>query len=146
MQNMKRFFVLMFCLLGSMLMFESCCNCGRRSAEPIDLKGVTWRLIELNGKVVPDQSDTTRYTVILSESGELNGRGDCNSYFGRFVSEKEGELTLSPDGATKAMCPDMKRETEFLEMMPRVKSFKIDGNILMLFDSEGKLIAALRRV
>ena len=143
---MRRFNVFMLMLLGSVLMLSSCCNCGRRSAEPVDLQGVTWRLIELNGRVVPNQSDTTKFTVILSNSGELNGRGDCNSYFGRFESATEGELRLSPDGATKAMCRDMKRETEFLEMMPKVRSFKIDGDVLMLFDSEGKMVAALRKV
>ena len=142
---MRRFNVFMLMLLGSVLMLSSCCNCGRRSAEPVDLQGVTWRLIELNGKVVPNQSDTTRYTVILSKDGQLNGRGDCNSYFGRYVSNKDGELILSPDGATKAMCPDMRRETEFLYMMPEVRSFKIDGNILMLFNSEGKMIAAFKK-
>ena len=143
---MKKTFFYFICLICCIVMFDSCCKCGRRSSAPLDLNAVSWKLIELNGKVVPNQNDIKKFTMILSKDGEINGRGDCNSYFGRYTTPNNGEITISPDGVTKAMCPDMARETEFLEMMPMVRTFKIDGDILMLFNQDNKMIAALKKI
>lgn len=56
-----------------------------------------------------------------------------NRYFGNYKIEGN-KIEFSPVGSTMMMGPEveMKAEQEWLQMLPEVVEYKLDGNILML--------------
>ncbi|TFV97294.1 DUF4377 domain-containing protein [Algoriphagus kandeliae] len=130
-------------------------------AEPIpaDASSKTYKLLE----VIQKQSDpslrlTNSWKVI--KVGEIEFLQDLktgedlifefnaseNSYFGNMacntvrgqIRENDGENLLFGPGATTMMaCPDMKTEQAIGKALIETRSYKIENNELVFFDSEG---------
>ena len=116
------------------LLMAACCPCKKGQSNNAPLYGTTWRAVifDINGtnKVVAEQNPG-EYTLILNEDGKFNGVGDCNSYFGDFTL-KNGKITFSNMGSTKAMCPSQEWEDCFLQNINSANGYSIEGDKLML--------------
>ena len=74
--------------------------------------------------------------------GPVAGFAGCNRYFGAY--EKQGSsLTFGPIGATRMACVDgMETEDRFLKMLEQVRSWKLQGQQLLLLDEAGATLAS----
>lgn len=142
---MKKLFIIASVLiLGFSL--SSCCNTCKKT-KPTEVKGSKWALVELNGKIVDRvaQDPADRLTLILGEDGRVNGKGDCNGFFGGYTLEKE-KINISNLGSTRMFCPDQALENQYLEVLQSAEKIKIDGEYMLLMDKDAKLIASFKKV
>ncbi len=109
---------------------------------PLPLANTSWNL---DGFVTGDSVSSviagTRITAVFGTGGSLVGTAGCNQYFGTYA-ENASSLSLSGIGSTKMFCtaPDgvMVQETEYLNRLAAVNSWRIEENRLTLFDENGK--------
>jgi len=99
-----------------------------------------WTLMELNGKTfTPVEKHPV--TMIFDASGHnVSGSGGCNRYSGTYKQDGN-KLTFGNQAVTAMLCGDMTGEAAFLQMLPKVASFKREGESLTLFDKDGTAIA-----
>ncbi|MFR9648944.1 MAG: META domain-containing protein [Rikenellaceae bacterium] len=135
-------FVLLIALLGVMVV--GCCPCRKASSvvQYIDL-GSSWRAVQMGSRQI-QPSDEGSYTLTFGVDGSIAGKGDCNRIMGSFESSESRTLTLSGLATTRAMCPDAKMESSFVEALQSVDSYSIDGEMLMLL-REGSVVLILER-
>jgi heat shock protein HslJ len=78
--------------------------------------------------------------------GDLTGQSGCNRY--RTTYELDGSsLTIGPDIAgTLIACPPAETavETAYLERLPRVAAYEVDGDTLLLSDADGEALLSYR--
>ena len=121
------------------LLATSCCPCRKGKSNNVSLESTTWKAITLGNATITD--DAEGYTLIIEE-GRINGQGDCNSYFAS-ISEKDGKITISAMGSTKAMCHDQEREDKFLQTIATANGYSIEGDRLMLL-RDGRVTAIFK--
>lgn len=87
-----------------------------------------------------DASDNAEITIAFDKDGSrFYGQSAVNRYFGSY--KKDGnKLTLGPIGSTMMAGPEnmMKAESAYLQFLPEVVSYKLDGKKLVLSDAKGK--------
>ena len=93
---------------------------------------VTWRLVELDGKVFK-----ARAALHLGAKGEISGEAPCNRYFGTqtapypwFAAEKIG--------TTRRACPDLDAETAFLAALSDMTLSEVLADTLILSNDAGR--------
>ncbi len=94
-----------------------------------------WKLIELNGEpMVPSETNKKEMNIIIKKDGNIvNGHGGCNSFRGTYtLLEGTDRITFSQMASTLMACIDMKKETEFMDVLLKVDNYSIKGNILSL--------------
>jgi len=113
---------------------------------PLPLESTPWRLVELNGKAVPTDDPKAWATLQFDAVNQrVTGSGGCNRISAQY--EVTGDkLHFDPVAATRMMCPQpvMDTETAFLTALGSVTSYKIDGNTLSLFGTNGSVLAQLQ--
>ena len=110
-----------------------------------NLEDTYWKLTHL-GTTAVIVADRQRepHLVLRSQDRRLGGSGGCNRLLGSY--ELDGDtLTFGQMAATKMACGQgMDTETSFLEVLTQVKTWKIVGEHLELFDASGHLLARRR--
>ena len=89
-----------------------------------------------------DSLNNVPTTVTFSEGGKFNGKV-VNYLMGSYTLGKDNSITFSPLASTMMMGPQeaMEAEQNFLQIMPKVKSYKMQGNYLLLItDNGGELL------
>jgi ABC-type amino acid transport substrate-binding protein len=113
------------------------------------LAGTRWQVASFSdpevggiGLVLPG----TTLTMAFSKNGKLNGSSGCNSYSASYVVTGS-QLAITPPTGTNAMCgtPEgiMEQEAAFLELLPTVGGYSIEGDSLYLEDAAGQVVAEL---
>ncbi|MCJ0742705.1 META domain-containing protein [Pedobacter montanisoli] len=110
-----------------------------------DLFGTQWKLNELNGKAIKLDTAFKKepHLVFEKETNKFNGNAGCNNFMGSFKLKDSNGIELSQVGATMMACPNLAVETEFLDAMKKVKTYHIEGNVLMLNDEKNTTLAKL---
>lgn len=77
-------------------------------------------------------------TVSFSDDGNLNAKV-VNIIMGEYKA-KNGSITITPKGATMMMGPqnEMDAEQKFIQTLPSIKRYKMQGNKLFLILDDGK--------
>lgn len=137
---------LLILLAGVVITTSSCCGC--RKAKSIPMTGTSWELIEIGGKSVDrSKAEADSYSLILGQEGKFNGRGDCNRYTGSYdMDEKAGTVRFNNPATTRMMCLDQQGENNYIAMLDKAVKFKVDGNILILSDSNNDTLAVYRKM
>lgn len=107
------------------------------------LLGAEWTIEDIAGAGVIDNSHAT---LIFMPDGQLAGSATCNRILGSYQSEGK-QLSIKEVGATMMSCPEalMNQERKLLDLLPKVKSYKIDDTgALLLSTEDGKTIKARR--
>lgn len=101
-----------------------------------DLAGSEWGFENSDKRFIQFKAD-----------GKVFGHGGCNRFFGGYEMGSDHDLSFSALGATRMACPepDMKKEMEFLGLLEKTTSVKIQGVRLSLFDAKSELLAELVR-
>jgi copper homeostasis protein (lipoprotein) len=118
-------------------------TCGAQLSTP-SLGNTYWKLTRLGDTpvaAVPQQREP--HFILHSESRRVSGSSGCNRLMGRYEL-KSDTLAFDQMAATKMACPQgMDLEKTFLEALGQVKTWKITGQHLDLFDAAGKPVARL---
>jgi len=99
-----------------------------------------WDLFSYNnGKgaiqtVITGSVTTADFRVV----GTLSGSGGCNQYSATYTTSGQ-EITITQPASTMMACenPLMQQETQYLSLLPKASTYKISGDQLTLFDSNG---------
>ena len=135
-------------LISLVSLMTSCCGCrGAKSKNPHFLTSDSWKLTEMAGKAVERNAEEPRsYTITFDETDKrVSGMAGCNRFFATYEEIPVRKLKLGPIGSTRMMCPDMKQETAFLQMLEKTDSYTIDGDMLML-QKAGEVIAIFQAI
>lgn len=111
------------------------------------LENTHWKLTSLGGTpLTPEDWQQEPYLVLSSESRQVAGSGGCNRFTGPY--EVNGDrLTFGHAAITMMAClKGMETEQAFMKTLAEVKTWKIVGEQLELFDSDGHLAARLEAV
>jgi heat shock protein HslJ len=110
--------------------------------SPLPLVGTPWVLNSLaSGKdTVVSVIAGTGIDALFTENGSVSGSCGCNRYFASYTSAGSS-LALGPVGSTKKFCGEpagiMVQEQSFLALLSRAGGYKIEGDQLVLMDTEG---------
>ena len=134
-------FILLFSILFSL---QACTSEDASSAA--ELVNTYWKLTELEGAPIVTADGQREMKLTLREENKVTGFGGCNSFFGSYEYDAK-KLSFSQLAATRMFCEDaMDKESQFMKSLMVVKSYKITGQTMQLFDAEEKLLARFEAV
>ena len=106
------------------------------------LEGTIWVLesyLNSEGVLVGPLPDS-QVTAVFQE-GQIGGNASCNSYFGSYEADADGNLTIGALGMTEMFCQIdelMAQESDYLAALSSAASFLIAEDKLQIEDAEGK--------
>jgi len=108
------------------------------------LENTYWKLASLGDTAVASASQQQEpHLVFNSENHHVSGSGGCNRLTGSYEINGD-QLSLGEMASTMMAClKGMDTEQAFLKALSQVKTWKITGQHLELFDIDGKLVARL---
>jgi copper homeostasis protein (lipoprotein) len=114
--------------------------------EAAPLGGTKWRLASLSGADVPAPSDARRQPglTFLADTGTFAGSSGCNHVTGRYDITGGENLRLTPAAGTLMACidaPNAALESAFRAALGKVRTFRVVGRWLDLFDEAGAPLA-----
>lgn len=114
----------------------------------ITLESGKWML----ESITEDGSQTTvlqdRAVTAIFDNGSVGGTGGCNSYSAAYEVSEDGRLKIGTPIQTLVYCmPEelMEQESRYFSLLADVAMFRIDGDTLTLFDTEGIATLVFRR-
>ncbi|MDR1350981.1 MAG: META domain-containing protein [Zoogloeaceae bacterium] len=136
---MRTFSKYLFVLLP--LCVSACTSAPIQENPGTPLEKTQWRLARLEGKSVPPSGKSA---YLLLEAGRLNGFGGCNRLVGSYKLEG-ANLEFSAPAGTLMACMDAisQQENAFIQRIPQVKSWAIQGQTLRLGDATDAIILEL---
>lgn len=134
----------LFALVSSLLF--SACNTKnieeKNIVEKVVLENNKFQALELNNITVKN-GEKVAFISFESDS-KIHGNLGCNNFFGSYKVNKN-ELTLGQVGSTMMMCQNMDTERNFLDVLQNTKTYKLENNILELYNQNGENIARFRK-
>jgi copper homeostasis protein (lipoprotein) len=108
------------------------------------LQETYWKLTRLEDKpVILAEKQREPSLVFRSEQSRLTGFGGCNNLAGSYTL-KGNELTLGRIAATRKACLEgLDIEGAFFKALEKVRTWKIFGEHLELYDAEANMLARL---
>ncbi|MFA7198086.1 MAG: META domain-containing protein [Methanoculleus sp.] len=109
---------------------------------PAPLVGTEWMLesYSSSNESVSSVIAGTTVTATFSPEGKVTGNAGCNSYGADYVLDG-AKMTISPPISTKMYCGEpegvMAQENTYLNLLPSVSSYRVEGNRLVLSDATG---------
>lgn len=113
-----------------------------QAATDAPLEDTHWKLAALrDAPVSTDSVQSEAFLVLDPQQHRISGSGGCNRLMGSY--ELSGDnLKFGQTAGTMMMCPKgMDTEQAFLKSLSQVNKWKITGQSLELFDSDGKVLA-----
>ncbi len=82
-------------------------------------------------------------TIKFSESDkQVIGNDGCNNYRAEILNISGTDLQLGPVAGTKKMCPQMENADKFNKAMSQISSYKLEDNMLKLYNASGEEVIA----
>ncbi len=104
------------------------------------VEGVTWKLEQVAGQVVPAGTGPREAHLRLNGSRATGATG-CNTFSGGYTL-RDDSLTFGEFIATRMHCRDaMDLETAFLKALGAAKTWRMVGRRLELVDEKGQTVA-----
>lgn len=109
----------------------------------------TWTLVSvLAGMGASNVLPETTITATFSADGTVSGSSGCNSYVATY-QVGDMALTIGTPVTTMMSCNSpagiMNQETVYLSNLQGAASYRIDGNLLMVYDGSGKTLLTYQR-
>jgi heat shock protein HslJ len=126
-----------------MLLFSSGLSLAADGPQ-VGLETSDWRLdryLSASGQMTAVLPDTTVTASFMG--GKLSGSAGCNRYFGNYNTGTENQLSISTYiGATMMACapPVAEQERQYLDRLPVVVAFQLEGGSLRLLDKDQQAI------
>lgn len=134
-----------FTAIFALLSLESCVPQAGANGENqtlnLDLSG-SWVLNYISkdsGTSINKGFPSKKPTLTLeSVSKKMTGNTGCNQMFGSFTTN-QNKISFSDVGSTKMYCQEVK-ENEYLQMIAKVDSYKIESNQLVFMDKDNNVL------
>ncbi len=103
-----------------------------------ELVGISWEL-KSYGRLGEEQAliAGSEITIEFESDNQLNGFSGCNTYFGGYNADDDGNMTISDTGSTTKYCgtPEGvdKQEADYLYLLSVVANYEINSDGLHLF-------------
>ena len=113
--------------------------------EPAALQGTEWQMVLLGDEAVMVTDEKRRPSLVFQpEPQRISGSGGCNRVTGGYEINASA-LTLSEVAGTMMACPDgMDLEQAVYAALGKVRSWRVSGRQLDLFDGDGQFLARFR--
>ncbi len=119
--------------LLTVLLVVSLLNCsGDETLSGHGAAGKTWQLREIDGTAF----DATA-TITFPEEGKIVGEAPCNRYFAAQL-QPYPRFEAAEIGTTRRACPDLDRETAFLDALGAMSLAEVAQTTLILSTPEGR--------
>ena len=111
------------------------------SAE--SLIGTTWmweKTIMSDGTIITPKKNI--FSITFNKEGKLNGKTDCNGFFGSYTIGSDGFMTFGPIGSTLMYC-EGSQEADFTKPLSEVSRYTSDTNdnlTLLLKNDSGAVV------
>lgn len=135
-----------FLFIAIALSAVACCTpCNKSYPKVSKFESDVWRLVEFRYSKVTDSPITLTFNA---EEKMVYGTAACNNFFGGYVlsGSKDSNIKFQNMGSTKMYCPDSELEEAFVASLQGVVKLKMDGDNLMLLDSDGEMTALMEKV
>lgn len=129
-------------LLAALLLTAGC------SLVAGGLPGTSWTLVAYEGDGGGMVRADAYATLHFSEDGTVSGNAGCNSYSSQYRGGGD-QLVFGPLASTLMYCTDedaMEQEGRLLSLLEEVRSFEIDGDILMMYGAGGREILVAGKI
>jgi heat shock protein HslJ len=118
------------------------------SAQPKDLAGTAWRLVEIQSMddTVARPDDRSKYTMLLNDDGAVAMRLNCNRAAGKWLAQvgpggASGHFEFGPLAMTRAMCPPPSLDGRIAAQAAHVRSYLLkDGRLHLSLMADGGII------
>lgn len=121
-----------------LLFLNSSCTIQKNtlSTETEIIQDAYWVLVSLEGQDVQAPKDTrTAYIRFEENDDDLTGYTGCNRISANYTLTGDS-LHLSDLRTTRMTCSEMQLETKMLEVLSRVDTYHIAGDVLTLYDGD----------
>ena len=106
-----------------------------------DLIKDTWKLTEFNKQTIDSDSEQP---FIYFNDGKISGFLGCNDFFGSYTLSNN-TIKINPVARTLKMCANITLEDRLNESFQFMKYYKIESNILKIYDNNHNEIAVFKR-
>lgn len=134
--------------LALLLLIAGCKNQMSLSNLLNTINGQKWQVQSLNGQ--PLDADAYKEfkglpELTFNDDGVINGHSGCNGFRADYKTDDNQNIEIRPGAMTKMHCQGVD-ENGFLEAINSTRSLKMDGQELILVDSEGTEKMRLARI
>ncbi|MEY1660832.1 META domain-containing protein [Isoalcanivorax beigongshangi] len=124
-------------------------RCAQRTEA--SLTNTYWKLTQLDGAKLPGESASEPHLVLAGaeDDGALRAHGSlgCNRFFAAYELGDQHALRFAGVGATMMACIDgMATEQRYRSLFEQVRSYRLEGELLRLFDDQQNEIALFQSV
>ena len=117
-------------------------NCQLPTAE---LTHTRWQLTHLETDRIILGSAAQVPFLTFNDDGKVKGHGSCNSLSGAYQRDGQ-QLALSDLASTRKACPTSAIENRYLDALKASDHFRIDGELLTLFDKDDEAVASFQSI
>jgi putative lipoprotein len=117
-------------------------NCQLPTAE---LTHTRWQLTHLETDRIILGSAAQVPFLTFNDDGKVKGHGSCNSLNGAYQRDGQ-QLALSDLASTRKACPTSAIENRYLDALKASDHFRIDGELLTLFDKDDEAVASFQSI
>jgi heat shock protein HslJ len=106
-----------------------------------------WKLIELNGKPLPNVSREKEPFIVLKDKGKnFGGNAGCNTLIGKYELADRNKISFSDLVTTMMARPDPDTELAIRDALESTDHYVIDGDFLRLEDARNRVNAKFLRI
>lgn len=109
-----------------------------------------WALTEIssNGLPLEVDLDLQRRPVMELHINEMQmyGNDGCNDIFGEIELLDSAAISFGNVAATKMLCPNMILPNTYNKALQKIRSYKLEGLVLIFFDEQSKEILRFKKV
>lgn len=119
------------------ILFAGCAGAkkttGNQNPDFAEITGNKWRLIELNGKKVPEKLNGKEpFLVFMAEESRYSASGGCNTMAGEYVIAGTNQISFKPGMSTMMACEDMETDKLLAEVFQTTNNYSLADGILSL--------------
>ncbi len=102
------------------------------------LRGTQWQIVSFEGH--NDAAREAQSTIVFEpDTTTFGGKAACNSYYGTYQLEEDSDaISLDVEAITEIACDLGSYESDLLETLEHITSYKITGDNLTLRGADGK--------
>jgi heat shock protein HslJ len=121
-------------IIGIIFTLISCSSQQQQTMEQKQNQETNWVLTHMNNEKISFN------TTLKFDKTNYSGRAACNGYRGAVTKLTASALTFGDAMATRMACPNLDKEQGYFNNLQTVSHYKIENNILILYNKENKLL------
>lgn len=137
-------------LLLALINLNACKTPKINTSQDITKLHDIWALQEISVNGLPLELDYSEIKRPILEvhvnDRKIFGNDSCNSIFGSIETLDNDLISFGKIGSTMMACPNMTISTEYSKALQKVRSYKLQGLNLILYDAEGDEVLRFLKV